>query len=266
MPVYIVTGKLGSGKTLSMVGRMRDYLERGRPVASNIDLDLRKLCKSRPAGPVVRIPDRPTADDLFALGAVHSTAREELNGAIVLDECGTWLNSRAWGDKGRQDLVDWMLHSRKLGWDVFLIIQSLTLLDKQVREALSEYYVICRRLDRLKIPFLGRLIKLVTFGLFEGNMPKVHMALVRYGTGQGSIHADTWLYRGVDLYAAYQSVQIIESASAEPSGLFSWVWYATAAEVASWPPKPKPKLDLVGWVQRLPVERRIPAMRRLGLC
>ncbi len=46
---------------------------------------------------------------------------------VVLDECGTWLNTREWQDKSRQNLIDWMLHSRKKGWDIILIVQDLAL-------------------------------------------------------------------------------------------------------------------------------------------
>lgn len=262
MPVYVVTGKLGSGKTLSMVGRMRDYLERGRPVATNININIRKLVRNKPAQPVLRLPDRPTVEDFLAMGPVHDTGREELNGGVFLDECGTWLNSRSWSDKGRQALIDLLLHSRKLGWDVFFIVQSITLLDKQIRDALAEYVVICRRMDRLKMPFVGRLGSALSFGLWSGNLPKVHVALVRYGMGVGSIHAETWYYKGADLYAAYQTTQVIRDDS---PGMHSLVWYATDEERAAWRPLPKPKLELVRWVQRLPVDRRIPAMRRIGL-
>ena len=82
---------------------------------------------------------------------------------VVLDECGTWLNTREWQDKSRQNLIDWMLHSRKKGWDIILIVQDLALIDKQVRTALCEFVVICRRLDRLSMPLVSPFAKL--FGL-----------------------------------------------------------------------------------------------------
>lgn len=263
MPVYIVTGKLGSGKTLSMVGRMKEYLVSGRPVAANIDIDLRKLCKHKPKASFVRLSDKPTADELTMMGSVHTTGREELNGALFLDECGTFLNSRNWNDKGRQAFIDWMLHSRKRGWDVYFIVQNLSLMDKQIRDAMAEYVVTCRRLDRIKIPFIGRIISTLTAGVFKGQMPQVHLALVRYGMGQGSMHADTWLYKGKELYGAYQTTQVVAESAGGP---FSAVWYATEEEVAKWPKKPKPKDELIAWVQRLPAHRRVPYMRRVGLC
>jgi hypothetical protein len=258
MPVYIVTGKLGSGKTLAMVGRMREYLEAGKPVATNIDINLRKLLSRKPKATVLRLPDKPSADDLMALGQVHATAQEDKNGMLVLDECGTWLNSRSFADKGRQAIIDWLLHSRKLGWDVFLIVQNLSLMDKQIRDALAEYTVICRRMDRVAIPFVGRVIKLLTAGVFKGQFPKVHLAIVRYGTGVHSAHADTWWYRGTSLYAAYESVQVIASADAltAQGGTFSYVWYPTPQEVAKWPPKPKPKLPGIARLATLSRDRQ----------
>ena len=265
MPVYIVTGKLGSGKTLAMVGRMKEYIEAGKPVATNIDLDVRNLVRKKPKASITRLPDRPGAVDLDGLGQVHATADESLNGCVVLDECGTWLNSRTWSDKGRQAVIDWMLHSRKRGWDIYLIIQNVSLLDKQIRDSLAEFTVTCRRLDRLKIPFLGRLLSVLTFGLVKGMMPKVHLALVRYGSGAGSMHADTWVYRGTALYAAYQSVQVIKAVEVDSAqlGAFSYVWHATAAEIALWPRPPKPKLGIVSAVMRLPASERLRHVRRL---
>ena len=263
MPDYIVTGRKGGGKTLAMVGRMRDYIESGRPVATNIDIDIRKLVRKRPTAPIYRLPDIPTAADLEAIGQVHATGREELNGGLFLDECAVLFNARAWNDKERAGLIGWFAHARKLGWDNYFLVQALGMLDKQMREAFGEYIVVCRRLDRVRIPFIGKLGHVLTLGLWSGNAPKVHVATVRYGAGPGSIHADTWWYRGHELYDAYDTTQRI---GLSRCGVHVLHWYATKAEQAAWPKKPKPKHDLVQWIERLPAERRIPAMRRLGLC
>ncbi|HGS4937265.1 TPA: zonular occludens toxin domain-containing protein, partial [Vibrio parahaemolyticus] len=37
--VYFVTGKLGSGKTLTAVGKIREAFMRGVPVATNLDIN-----------------------------------------------------------------------------------------------------------------------------------------------------------------------------------------------------------------------------------
>lgn len=295
MPVYFVTGKLGSGKTLSMVGRMRDYLERGSGVVTNVNIDVRKLCTTRPKYMPIRLPDKPTVDDLLALGACHRTGREELNGGIVLDECGTWLNSRGWSDKGRAKLIDWLLHSRKLGWDVFFIIQNASMMDKQIRDALCEYHVTCRRMDRLSIPFIGKFIRTVSFGKLSGNLPKIHAATVHYGLGPSAFLADTWYYRGHDLYDAYQTVQIVQEQVADHQAIsnadafpqvaalqaervtistppdaqsHSLVWYETEAEVAARSPRSgaarRPKHRAVQAIERcLPAAERIGHVQRL---
>jgi len=119
MPNYVVFGALGSGKSLIAVSRIRDYLEEGRPVASNLDLYPDHL----PPGRIVRLPDLVTADALNALGENDNGGDETRNGLIVLDECALWLNSRKWGEKTRQALIDWMVHARKLGWDLMFLVQ-----------------------------------------------------------------------------------------------------------------------------------------------
>lgn len=209
MAVYIVTGKLGSGKTLCAVGRIREYLAEGRPVATNLDIDMVGLAtKDESRVTVTRLPDHPKVVDLDGLGSGNSSYDELKNGLIVLDECGTWLNTREWQDKGRNDLIDWFLHSRKHGWDIMLIVQDLALIDKQIRTALCEFVVICRRLDRMSVPIISPFAKL--FGL-KVKMPKVHVATVKYGTSLDAPVSERWIYRGNDLYAAYDTKQIFKA-------------------------------------------------------
>lgn len=207
MSVYVITGKLGSGKTLVCVGRIYEYLQRGCRVVTNLDIHMQYMA-DRPDSTafVERLPDYPSSFDLHAIGSGNDTCDEEKNGLLVLDECGTWLNTRGWnGDKDRQGMLDWMLHSRKLGWDVLLIVQDLNIIDKQVRLALCEHLVTCRRMDRLPVPGLGFIAKLMGFKM---RMPKIHLAIVRYGTEALSPIVDRWMYRGVRFYKAYDTKQV----------------------------------------------------------
>lgn len=227
MPVYIVTGKLGSGKTLASVGRIRDYLLEGRKVATNLNLNLEKLVGNYKKNTVVyRVPDRPKAEDLdnIGLGYDGDFIGEERNGALVLDECGTWFNAREWNAEGRQELLDWVIHARKRRWDVFFIVQDLSVLDKQARVMFAEHVVYCRRSDRFNIPFVSFIWKLFTDkGL---PLPKVHIGFVRYGDTANSKIVDKWIYRGTNLYNAYDTAQIFTEKSDE---LFSYVppYYTT---------------------------------------
>ena len=206
MAFYFVTGKLGNGKTLSCVGRIRDKLRAGCTVATNIDIDLVAMFGSRTDKPrVIRVPDKPTVEDLQKIGNANSTYDESKNGLLVLDECGTWFNSRNWQDKSRQAVNNWMLHARKLGWDVLLIVQDISIVDSQARDALSEHTVFCKRVDNIAIPFIGTLYKSLTGSKLK--LPRIHMARVVYGSTPDAMLSDRWVYRGNDLFACYDTKQ-----------------------------------------------------------
>ena len=122
------------------------------------------------------------------------------------------MNSRSWNDKGRQALIEWLLHARKLRWHVILLVQHHSLLDKQIREALVEMYGICRRLDRVKFPFL------------PFKLPKVHVCIVRYGTLPTALVAEKWWYRSTDLYTAYDTGQVFASTDTSNFSMLS-AWH-----------------------------------------
>lgn len=204
MAVYFITGKLGGGKTLAAVSKAREYLVRGCAVASNLDLDLRHLVGPRSTRFYVRVPDSPTHADLLAIGCGNSSTNEARNGALILDECATWFNSRGWADKSRQDVINWLIHARKLGWDVFFIVQSVQVVDKQARLMLAEHVVYCRRMDRVSVPLISGLLSLAGSRIA---LPRLHLGIVKYGDQPGSLVVDRWWYRGDDLFKAYDTRQ-----------------------------------------------------------
>jgi len=195
MAIYFVTGKLGSGKTLCAVGRIQEYLQEGRRVATNLDLNLDKMLSPRSKQTVTRIPDKPRVTDFEMLGRGHDEdgPNEEKNGLIVLDECLDFLDSRGWRDKERAPVLSWFRHARKLRWDIFFLLQDVESADGQMVRQLCEHLVTCRRMDR---------VKLAGFKL-----PKAHIAQVRYGSTASAPAVERWMYRGTDLYAAYDTEQ-----------------------------------------------------------
>lgn len=204
--VYFITGKLGAGKSLSAVARIQRYLATGRPVATNLDLNLVKLCGPKAKSPVVyRLPDKPSIADFEAIGVGNASYDEEKNGLVVLDECGTWFNSRTWADKERQAIINWFLHARKLGWDLIFLVQSIKIVDKQARETLAEHVVYCRRTDKMTVPVVSALYKLIAQRPLR--LPRVHVAYVRYGDLPTSLIVDRWVYRGSDLHQCYDTKQ-----------------------------------------------------------
>jgi hypothetical protein len=204
MSVYCVTGKLGNGKTLVSVGRIRDAFRKGLRVATNLDINLLAMTHKQTRNiNLIRIPDKPVIADLEAIGkGFEGYYDEDKFGILVLDECGTWFNSRNWQDKERRAVNDWFLHARKLGWHVYIIIQDISILDSQARDAICELLVTCRRLDKLRVPFLAPIVK--TFTGFNLTFPRIHRARVTYADG---LLSDVWTYRGNDLFSCYDTRQ-----------------------------------------------------------
>lgn len=280
MPVYSVEGKLGTGKTKFCVWRAQQALLEGRKVASNVDLHTHKLTP-RKRTTYIRLPDKPSSFDLHAMGHGNPDSYDEdRNGILILDELGTWLNSRNFQDKDRVGLIDWLIHARKLGWDVYLIVQDSGMIDRQVRDALIEYQCRCLRLDKVLIPFVGRILRHIHKRW--GYLPKLHTVAARVGgSGPGAIVAERWMYKGNDLHDAYDTRQVFTSDY--PNGVHSvlppWDWQPAQgwlAKLRNWwkkppaRPAPRPRVTtpdpaytrVLALVQRLPPDTRPKVLRR----
>jgi len=208
MGVSFVTGKLGAGKGKFAVMKLREaaVLE-GRRIAGNVDLYLDHFAKKKAKVRYVRVPDKPTVRDLVALGHGNPESYDEdRNGLLVLDELGTWLNSRSFQDKERSGVLDWLIHARKHGWDVLMICQNEVQIDKQAREALGETFVRCAAMHKIKIPIVGSVLELVSRKL--SRLPRFHIASVRFGTGGSSFVTERVMYRGDHLHSMYDTRQI----------------------------------------------------------
>lgn len=280
MAVYSVEGKLGTGKSKFCVWRAQEALRAGRRVASNVDLVLDKLCPERRTT-YVRLPDKPSADDLAAMGHGNPDSYDEdRNGVLILDELGTWLNARTFQDKQRAPMIDWLIHARKHGWDVYLIVQDAGMIDKQVREALIEHQVKCMRWNKVRIPLIGRWLQLIYRPL--GYLPNFHTATARVGSGPTAVVSDRWTFVGRDLHAAYDTRQVFRTDYPHgphsvlppwgfdpPKGWFARLWEWAAVSAKPMPrPAPKPKRRVVQLLNVLPEHERVAAVNRwerLGL-
>lgn len=277
MAVYSVEGKLGTGKTKFCVRQAQVALRQGRRVASNVDLYVDKLLPEKPRS-YIRLPDKPTSFDLDAMGHGNPESYdEEKNGVLILDELGTWLNSRAFQDKSRSGIIDWLIHARKLGWDVYLIVQDANMIDRQVREALIEYQCRCMRLDKVRVPIIGGLLCDVgaLIGLPRlGMLPRMHLVTARIGEGPNKVIAQRWMYRGDDLHVAYDTRQCFSPNY--PHGVHSVLPPWEYARPLGWlarllAPKPRPAVALkpkhpdVERLMRLPAHRRLAWIKRLEI-
>lgn len=282
MAVYLISGKLGTGKGKTAARVIKKYLREGRRVATNMDIFLEHLMLPHSRKTLIRIPDKPSVDDFDLIGHGNPDSYDEgRNGCIVLDELGTWLNARTFNDKNRQHVIDWLVHSRKLGWDLYLTCQSFNAVDKQVRESVVEYLIRCVRYDKHRIPFFGHLLGVLNDDW--GRLPRFHKSAT-YMVVEGSVakHAvDSDYFQGDELHKAYDTRQIFTSSY--PHGVHSLLssWHLSGRHgvrrrrsVIEWcrqfvspAPKPggtpKPLLPIVAKLAGLPADERIRHWRRL---
>lgn len=80
---------------------------------------------------------------------------------LYIDECQIIFNARSWNDRSRADWVKFFTQHRKLGYDIYLISQFDTMIDKQIR-SLVEYEVKHRKLNN--VGWVGKFASLIMFG------------------------------------------------------------------------------------------------------
>lgn len=209
MTDFALVGKKGTGKSKNFIRLCRyEYFPKGRRVATNLDIYLEKMFGPYSRITYVRVPDKPTAFDLEAAGHGNPDSYdEEKNGALGLDELGTWLNSRSFADKERAGLLDFLAHARKHGWDCYYIMQSIAQVDKQLRESFIEFTVRHVRFDKVKIPFVGGILGAL-FGKRFAYLPKFHRAVTRLGYNPQDLATDSAMFIGKELEDCYDTRQV----------------------------------------------------------
>lgn len=241
MADYAITGKKGSGKSLFAVGLIRDSLRGKKRIATNLDIRPEAFGRPQCRQYLTRLPDRPTVADFEALGRGQDGVTEDDNGIIVLDETSTFFNTRAFGDKDRQPMLDWLVHSRKYGWDVYYICQGLGQIDKQLRESMIEYHITVKRTDKWPIPVVTPVTEALGFRI---GFPKLHVGIIRHGVQHDAIMVGRKWYRGKDIYPAYDTQQVfLDRAHPAAVGLHSVLSaYDYKGRYMSWWERTKPAL------------------------
>ena len=213
MAGWLIQGVRGEGKSLAAVHKAQDYIKRGLPVATNLDLFLEHLAPSDSEVISYRLPDKPRIEDFLLIGAAYDPKYkgEDKNGLLILDELGTWLNSRSWSDKSRSDVLNWLFLSRKMHWDIILLAQDHEMIDKQAKSTLCDYLVQATRTDRQRIPFFGRMFSAVGLSPYR---KKEHIYEVFYGFDiHGQVPVEKWVFQGHDVYEAYDTNQLFTDGS-----------------------------------------------------
>jgi len=234
----LLCGKRGSGKSLGAVDKAGSYLKAGRAVATNINLNIEYLVPAFNKTRWYRVPDWPSAQDLAALPLGNRFLEwkegeadpvmlpgydEKYNGLLLLDEVATFLNAREWNGNGRQEFISWLAQSRKYGWDLLLIAQSVGMVDKQVRDSFIDVQGTVRNMEKMAVPVLSPIVKYFTGQPLH--FPKMHFVALKYGFHPDAAISDRWFWRGSELYKAYNTLQRISGITGQQGtsiGLSAW--------------------------------------------
>ncbi|MDO9476223.1 MAG: zonular occludens toxin domain-containing protein [Pseudohongiella sp.] len=193
--VYFITGSLGAGKTMAGVNLVKQYLEKGKRVATNVNLFTEQLTSANDThSKILRIPDSPTIDHLRAIGLGSPEQADYTHGLLLLDELGTWFNARDFSNKGRLEIIKWCIHMRKRRWDVAFIVQDFTMVDKQIRGNIAQYLVLCKSSKE--------------FFLFKP-FPKFHIGTVMHLQSKRVV--ENWFYTGKRLHNSYDTEQLFHT-------------------------------------------------------
>lgn len=164
MTVYLYTGTPGSGKSLHQAANIHWALKTGKPVLANFEIN----DAAYKPGLFHYVDNSELTPDYLERYALdyyegRDKTRKLREGSIklYLDECQLLFNARDWNAKDRLSWVRFFSQHRKLGYDIYLVAQFDTMIDKQIR-SLVEYEVKHRKFNAFGK--VGSLLNLILLG------------------------------------------------------------------------------------------------------
>lgn len=168
---YVVTGTRGSGKGAYSVLRIKEALEEGRRVATNMQLFMNHIGDDETHYNVSRLPDFPTGNFLYQLGKAYEfdsnkpeTMDASKEGLMILDEAFLYLSTAK--HKDFDALVKYLVLSRKLGWNILIVCQNKDQLQDTIYRSLADKLIICRDNVNFRIPYLTNILNKLGFDSF----------------------------------------------------------------------------------------------------
>lgn len=144
--INLFTGTPGSGKSLDMARFIYSFNRQKKPVICNFEINTKKLRHSEHFHYVDNID--LTVDYLVNFASCYFKDRKLKESSIILviDECQMMFNSRDWSKPDRQAWNKFFQIHRHYGYDIYLVTQFDSMIDKQIR-SLVEYNYIHRKLS-----------------------------------------------------------------------------------------------------------------------
>lgn len=160
MSIWLYTGTPGSGKSYHAARDIVARLRRGGGLIANFPVK-EDYIKKRKTKVEYWDNSELTAERLVAYALEHHKIGKEGQCLVVIDECQIIFNCRTFGQKDRNDWIQFFAQHRKLGFNFILITQADRMIDKQIR-SLVETEVKHRKLNNYG--FGGMILSLLTLG------------------------------------------------------------------------------------------------------
>lgn len=182
--IYFVNGRPGGGKSLFMAEKIYKELKKGKNVIANFEIneDYFKKCRHpEKLGRFIYVSNEEWTtqayrdidprkkqfsyiDGLFGYSLNFHDMTEKgkaVQTLLVLDECGGLFNSRTFNAPDRLSWLGFFSQHRKLRYDVYLIAQDESQIDKQIREQFHKQ-IECRCVTTMKL--FGKFLALLCGG------------------------------------------------------------------------------------------------------
>lgn len=161
--IYVVTGKVGEGKSYHVFTLIEKHMESGGVVATNMTVDLERMRRNFrrrfQAWQLVKV-DAASDPRKIPHGDFRGAGRRKV--MVVLDEALNWFASQGGSkDERKATWGEWLRQSDKLGQDVYFIAQSFERAAKWIRELAQVALNICnfKNITFLRLP-IGKWFRL----------------------------------------------------------------------------------------------------------
>lgn len=144
--IYLYTGTPGSGKSLDTARMIKGQLALKHPVICNFPINKKEVRNADLFH--YKQNEELTVDYLteFAKNYFGNKRVRESQITLVIDECQMLFNARDWSKSDRAGWNKFFQIHRHFGYDVVLVTQFDSMIDKQIR-SLVEYEIIHRKIS-----------------------------------------------------------------------------------------------------------------------
>ena len=156
--IYLYTGTPGSGKSLDTARMIKGQLALKHPVICNFPINKKEVRNADLF--YYKQNEELTVDYLTAFAKEYFGNKrvKESQITLVIDECQMLFNARDWSKGDRAGWNKFFQIHRHFGFDVVLVTQFDSMIDKQIR-SLVEYEIIHRKISNYG--FKGYLLQLL---------------------------------------------------------------------------------------------------------